>query len=80
MERRLTPASAKAANRAASEDDGLASAVISTSSATGQPARMRSMMAATVSGFIRDGVPPPKNTEVTVRSLVSSAVRSSSER
>jgi hypothetical protein len=43
------------------------------SGATVQHARTRSSNAATVSGDISDGVPPPKKTEPTSRPGISSA-------
>jgi hypothetical protein len=50
--------------------------VISTSPASGQRAATRSITAATVAGAISDGVPPPKNTLVTVRPGASAATAS----
>ena len=70
---RLTPAAANAAKRSASAEFGLASSVISRSGAAGHSARTRSISAATVSGGISDGVPPPKKTETTSRSGASAA-------
>ena len=63
-DRRLTPAAARSAKRAASTELGLASSVISMSSAAGQCSRAASISAATVAGSISDGVPPPKKIEV----------------
>ena len=61
---RLTPALARSAKRAASALLGLASSVISTSSAAAQCPRAAVMTASTVAGGISDGVPPPKKIEV----------------
>ena len=74
MDSRLTPASRKPRNRAASTDVGLASSVISAPSASVQPPAMAPITAATVSGAIRLGVPPPKNTVSTTRPGTSAAV------
>ena len=60
---RLTPAAAKPAKRSASAELGLASRVISRSGATGPVRFHASISAATVSGGISDGVPPPKKIE-----------------
>jgi hypothetical protein len=60
---RFTPAAARSANRAASTDDGLASSVISTSSAKPQWRPAASISAATVAGGMSEGVPPPKKIE-----------------
>jgi hypothetical protein len=51
----------------------LASRVISTSGSSAQAPAAATITAATVSGSMRDGVPPPKNTEVTRRPAVSLA-------
>ena len=72
-ETRLTPAARKAAKRPASTEVGLASRLISASSARSQRWAMRAMTAATVSGAMSEGVPPPKNTLVTRRPGVACA-------
>ena len=79
-ETRLTPAAAKPWNFPASTELGFASSVISMSLAGVQRAAMRSSTAATVSSRIKEGVPPPKKTDVTTRPSVSSAARSISAR
>jgi len=70
---RFTPALRKPANLPASTEVGLASSVISMSGANGQCRAARSMTAATVSGAISDGVPPPKKMLVSLRAGVSAA-------
>ena len=69
----VDPGRGKGAEARASEELGLASRVISTSRPTRQRLRSRSSRAPTVSGGIREGVPPPKNTEATSRPGISSA-------
>ena len=71
MESRLTPAREKPAKFSASAEVGLASKLTSRSSAKLQYALKRPNSAATVSGGIKEGVPPPKNTEVRPRPLVN---------
>ena len=70
---RLTPAAAKRRKRAASAEFGLASRVTSRSGVTVQCARTRSSNVATISGGIKEGVPPPKKTEPTSRPGTSAA-------
>src|SRR5712692_6332398 len=70
---RLIPAAAKPAKRSASAELGLASKLTSRSAATGHSALTRATSAATVSGIIKDGVPPPKKIEATARSGASAA-------
>jgi hypothetical protein len=65
METRFTPASRKAAKRPASALVGLASSVISASGSRRNSRPAAAMSAATLSGAIRLGVPPPKKMEVT---------------
>ena len=72
-ESRLTPAAASARKRAASAEFGLASRVTSRSGVTDQCARTPSSSVATVSGGIKEGVPPPKKTELTSRPGARSA-------
>ena len=66
--------------RLASTLVGLASSVTSQFGSTVQFAAMASRMPATVPGFIREGVPPPKNMEATLRPFVSAARCASSAR
>ena len=80
MDTRVTPAVRKARKRPASTDPGFASSVISVSFAMGQRFAIRSSTAATVSGSIRLGVPPPKKTVFSTRPGSSSATRSISVR
>ena len=61
---RLTPAARKARKFSASAELGLASRVISTPGANPNARAAVARTAATVSGLMRDGVPPPKNTLV----------------
>src|SRR5712691_8890389 len=75
---RLMPAAAKPVKRSASAELGLASKLTSRSGATGHSALTRETSAATVSGGIKDGVPPPKKIEATSRSGASAAWRSRS--
>src|SRR5271170_8027861 len=77
-ESRLIPAAAKPAKRWASAELGLASRLTSRSGMTGHNALTRSTSAATVSGGIKDGVPPPKKIEATARSGTSADWRSRS--
>jgi hypothetical protein len=62
-ETRFTPAAARSAKRAASTEEGLASSVISMPGAKPQCRSAASISAATVSGGISEGVPPPKKIE-----------------
>jgi hypothetical protein len=55
---------------------GLASSVTSTSPATRQYFPIASRTAPTVSGFISEGVPPPRKIEVTSRPGARAAVAS----
>lgn len=70
---RLTPAARNPAKRPASTEVGLASSVISSPGVSAQCRPIRSIKAETVAGSIRDGVPPPKKTDVTVRPGVRAA-------
>ena len=67
-ETRLTPASASARRAGPEVVPGFASMPISTSGARGAAARTASMTAASDSGAISPGVPPPKAMDVTARS------------
>jgi len=80
METRLTPAWRNAANRPASTLVGLASRVISISSAGWKALVASSISAATVSGCIRLGVPPPKKMEPSRRRPRRAASQASSRR
>jgi hypothetical protein len=77
---RFTPAFAKAANLSASASVGLASSVTSTAPSVGQSRRTPSMIRRTQAGCISDGVPPPKNTEESLRGPIRSACLSRSFR
>ena len=61
---RLTPAAARSAKRAASTEEGLASSVISMSSAKRPMPLRRVDDGRDVGGAISEGVPPPKKIEV----------------
>ncbi len=68
------------AKRAASTEEGLASSVISMPGAKPQCASAASITAATVSGGISEGVPPPKKIEPSRRpgNAAASCARSAS--
>lgn len=68
MERRLTPNARKAASCEAPAEVGLASRVISASAAKWAQRETVSRTAVRVSGLARLGVPPPKKTELILRS------------
>jgi hypothetical protein len=63
----LIPAARKSRKRPASTLVGFASSVTSAPASTGHAAAIASRIAPAVAGCIREGVPPPKKTLVTVR-------------
>ena len=79
-ETRFTPAARNAANRPASTLVGLASSVISMSGSGSNAALASAIRAATVSGSIRLGVPPPKKIEPSCRRPSRAASQASSAR